>query len=117
LPVGGNHELARGQTASGHHFNPGIYTVRMENMHTLLIKGQSDSGLAMTSVEDNAQPAKLGKAVFQRYGNRYFLSEISIAGQSRHIHVVPSKAESQLQIAGNNTAPTAVELALLEGSR
>ena len=47
-----------------------------------------------------------GKALFHRYGDQYFLSEISVAGESRHIYLRPSKAENQLRIATNKTAPT-----------
>ena len=58
-----------------------------------------------------------GKAMFQRYGDHYFLSEIAIAGKSRHLHFWPSGAEQELQVAGNKTAPIGVELALMDGSR
>src|SRR5580698_3660489 len=54
------------QTASGHHFNPGIYSIKMENVHTLLIRGDSDVALTSAIAEDNAQPAKTGRATFRR---------------------------------------------------
>jgi hypothetical protein len=104
------------ETASGH-FTAGVYTIRMENEHTLRVQGKYQSGLAMTWVDDDAQPAKTGKALFQKYGDQYFLSEISIAGKSRHLHFRPSRAEQQLQIAGTKTTPMNVELALMDGSR
>lgn len=104
------------ETGSGHHFDAGVYFVRMENQHILLIKGQSNSGLAMTSVEDNARPATASKAVFRKYGNRYFLGEISIAGKSRKLRLQPSKAESRLQI-GNAPQATGIEVALMNGAR
>ena len=94
------------------HYAAGVYTIRMENQHTLLIKGVSESGVAMTSVEDNGQPAQKGVAVFQRYGNQYFLSEISVAGKSRRIHLRPAKPETQSQVGQDTTAPTSVEIAL-----
>jgi hypothetical protein len=102
------------ETASGHHFAPGVYSVRMENLHTLLIRGDSDSALTMTTLEDNGQVAKTGEATFHRYGNQYFLSEITVAGRSRQIHFAKSKAENRAQIAAEKTPPTNVELALLE---
>jgi hypothetical protein len=100
------------ETASGHRFDAGVYTIHMENTHTLLIKGVSDSGLAWTSIEDNAQSAEASKATFRKYGNQYFLSEITVAGKSRRLYFQPSKTENQLRIAGNKTAPTNVELSL-----
>ena len=105
------------ETASGHHFAPGVYSVRMENLHTLLIRGDSDSALTMTTLEDNGQVAKTGKATFHRYGNEYFLSEITVAGKSRQIRFAKSKAENQMEIAAEKTPPTNVELALLETTR
>jgi hypothetical protein len=71
------------ETTSGHHFNPGVYSIRMDSPHTMLIRGDSDSALTMAAIEDNGQPAKNGKATFRRYGSQYFLSEITVAGRSR----------------------------------
>jgi hypothetical protein len=99
------------------HFAAGVYTIRTENEHILRFQGKTQSELVMTWVEDDAQPSKTGKAMFQKYGDQYFLSEISIAGESRHLHFWPSRAEQELQVAGNKTAPTGVEVALMDGSR
>jgi hypothetical protein len=100
------------QTASGHHFKPGIYSIRMENVHTLLIRGDSDVALTPATGEDNAQPAKTGKATFRRYGNKYFLTEITVQGASRSLHFAKSKEEKRVQIAVGEAAPTNVEVAL-----
>jgi hypothetical protein len=105
------------ETASGHHFAPGVYSVRMEGPAILLIKGRSDSGLTMTKVEDNRRVAKTGYATFRKYGNQYFLNEITVAGRSRELHFAKSKAEGLAQIAAEKTPPTNVELALLETTR
>ncbi len=105
------------ETASGHHCAPGVYSVRMESLHTLLIRSDSDSALTMTTLEDNGQMAKTGKATFRKYGNQYFLSEITVAGRSRQIHFAKSKAENRAQIAAEKIPPTNVELALLETTR
>ena len=98
------------------HFDAGVYTIRTENEHILRFQGKSQSELVMTWVEDNAQPSTTGKAMFQKYGDRYFLSEISIAGKSRHLYFWPSRAEQELQV-GNKTEAMNVELSLMEGSR
>jgi hypothetical protein len=97
------------------HYTAGVYTISMNNEHTLLLKGVSDSGLAMTSVEDNGQPAQKGVAVFHKYRDQYFLSEISVTGMSRRIHIRRSTAESELEIAQNKTAPQSVEVAVSQG--
>ncbi len=105
------------ETASGHHFAPGVYSVSMDSLHTLLIRGDSDSALTMTTLEDNGQMAKTGKATFRKCGNQYFLSEITVAGRSRRIYFAKSKAEKQMEIAAEKTPSTNVELALLETTR
>jgi hypothetical protein len=66
------------------------------------------------SVEDNGQQVKSGAAFFHKYDNRYFLSEISVTGESRRLHLQPSKAEKKLQIAAGKTAPANLEVALVE---
>ena len=106
------------KTATGQHFNAGVYTIQMENVHTLQIKGQSISGLVMTTIEDNAQPSKTGKATFRKYGAQYFLSDIVIAGKSRRLSLLPPKMARRLQVAAGQTAtPAPVELALLGTTR
>jgi hypothetical protein len=102
------------QTGS-QHYAPGVYTIEMENDYTLLISGASQSSMALTSVEDKAQPAKRGTAVFHKYGNQYFLSEITVAGKCRSLHLTPSRTESELRRGEKKTA--GVELALLQNSR
>jgi hypothetical protein len=94
------------------HFAAGVYTIRMENEHSLLIRGVSDSGLALTSIEDAGSVAKTGKAVFQRYGNRYFLREVSVAGKSRRLYPRPTKEQSQLENASKRTTPAPEQIAL-----
>ena len=104
------------ETAYGHHFAPGLYSIKMENVHTLLIRGTSEAALTPATAEDNAQPAKSGKATFRRYGEEYFLTAITVEGSSRSLHFGKSKVELQMQIAAGNTAPANVEVALLGSS-
>jgi hypothetical protein len=94
------------------HYAAGVYTISMDNEHTLLLRGVSNSGFAMTSIEDNGQPAQKGVAIFHKYGDQYFLSEISVTGRSRRIYIRRSTAESKLQIAQSKTAPQSVEVAV-----
>jgi hypothetical protein len=97
------------------HFAAGVYTIRMENAHALLIRGVSTSGLALASIEDNGVAAKAGKAVFKRYGDRYFLREISLAGISRRLRLPATKEQTQVETAYQNTTSGPVEIALLTG--
>jgi hypothetical protein len=102
------------ETGSGH-YPAGVYTIRMESPSLLVIRGASASGVAMMApAEDNGQRVKSGAAFFHKYDNRYFLYEISVTGESRRLHLQPSKAEKNLQIAAGKTAPANLEVALIE---
>jgi hypothetical protein len=97
------------------HYPAGVYTLRMETPSILMIRGVSGSGLVMMkTVDDNGQRAKSGMAIFHKYGNRYFLNEISATGETRHLHLQPSKAEKQMQIGASRTAPSTTEVALID---
>jgi hypothetical protein len=103
-------------TPQGQHLPPGVYTIHMEGSQTMVIQGQSTSSLGLVQLANDGLEAKTGKAVFTKYGNRYFLRAVWIAGDSSHMVLNPSKAESGLQVAGKK-ATTGVELALLRASR
>jgi len=101
------------------HYPAGVYSLSMESPSFLMIKGTSESGLAlMKVVEDRGYPTKNSVAIFHRYGSRYFLNEVSARGERRHIQLQPSKAEKQAQkqieTATGKTAPENLEVALLD---
>ncbi len=103
-------------TTMGQHFTAGVYTIRMDRAETMLIQGKSTSGMAITQLANDGRPAKTGKAVFTRYGDKYFLREVWVTGNSGHLLCNESKAERRLQVAGNQ-APSNVQLALLDTAR
>jgi hypothetical protein len=94
------------------HYPAGVYTIRMEDQHVVRISGTSVTGFSMAHIDDNRVPATRGAAVFQRYGNRYFLNEISITGRSGHLFLRRSKQKTQSEIAASKTVSTGVEIAL-----
>jgi hypothetical protein len=104
------------QTASGQNFAPGVYTIRLNGEHTMVIRGTKTSGLALTQLASDSQPATEGKAVFTHYGDRYFLRAVWVAGNGSHLLCSSSKAERQSQIAAVKT-PSPVEVALLQEGR
>jgi hypothetical protein len=104
------------QTASGQHFAPGIYTIRMNGEQSMLIRSDTSSGLAMTQLASDGLRATQGKAVFTHYGDQYFLRAVWVAGNSSHLIFNRSKAERESQVAAGK-ATTAVEVALLEVRR
>jgi hypothetical protein len=108
------------QTASGQHFAPGVYTIRMndELSTVMLIRSNTSSGLVVTQLASDGQPATEGKAVFTHYGDQYFLRTVWVAGETSHLICDKSKAERESQIAaGKAKANTAVEVALLKAGR
>jgi hypothetical protein len=104
------------QTAMGQHFTAGVYTIRMDRAEIMLIQGTSKSGLAITQLANDGKPAEKGKAVFTKYGEKYFLREVWVRGNSSHLLCNESKAERRLQVAAIQ-APSNVQLALLETAR
>jgi hypothetical protein len=104
------------QTSSGQNFAPGVYTIRMNGEHTMVIRGTKTSGVALTQLASDSLPATEGKAVFTHYGDRYFLRAVWVAGDSSHLLCSSSKAERQSQIAAVKTS-SPVELALLQEGR
>ena len=74
--------------------------------------GANSAGFAMTIPKEASKTPQRGKVVFHRYGNRYFLSEVWIGGESTGRVCVQSRAEKRLQIAQNAPAATSAELAL-----
>jgi len=104
------------QTASGQHFSPGVYTIRMSGQQSMVIRGTETSGLVITQLANDGRPATQGKAVFTHYGDRYFLRAVWVAGNSSHLLCSSSKAERQSQIAAAKTS-SPVEVALLQEGR
>jgi hypothetical protein len=100
------------QIASGQHFAPGVYTIRMNGLQSMLIRSSTAAGLTTTQLANDGQPATQGKAVFTHYGDHYFLHAVWVAGNASHLIFDTSKSERQSQISAGKTA-TPVELALL----
>jgi hypothetical protein len=104
-------------------FAPGAYTLASPREHVLSIQGPSGTALAMNQRETSLSPATESKVVFYRYGDRYFLREVWVKGETDHLRCSESKAEHRvrnIQRAANHAsiaAPTNVEIALLENPR
>ena len=104
------------EIATGQYFTPGVYTIHMDSAQSMIVQGTSKSGLAITQLANDGKPAEKGKAVFTRYGEKYFLREVWVTGNSSHLLCNESKAERRLQVAAIQ-GPTNVQLALLETAR
>ena len=100
------------QIASGKHFAPGVYTIRMAGPETMLIWSGTASGLAITQLADDELPAARGKAVFTHSGDQYFLHSVWLAGNTSHLIFSTSKSERVSEIAARKTS-SVVAVALL----
>jgi hypothetical protein len=105
------------------HFAPGVYTISYQMNSFLSIRGVSNSGLAMVMRDGAYEQSTVSQLVFRRFGNRYFLREVWVKGETDHLRCPESKAEWQserAQQASNRAfiaAHTNVEIALLEAPR
>jgi hypothetical protein len=98
------------------HLSAGSYTISMDSQRIAIIRGESRSGVALAQFEEDGQPSRTTKVVFDKYGDQYFLHAIWVEGDTRHTYFLPSKQE-KLEISANRTAPTSVVVAALETPR
>jgi hypothetical protein len=98
------------------HLSAGLYTISMDYEHVAIIRGVSGSGVAIAQFDEDRQPSKTTKVVFHKYGDRYFLNEVWVAGDTGHTYLLPSKQE-KVEISANRTAPSSVVVAALEPPR
>ena len=91
-------------------FPAGEYTVSsQENGCTMLIKGsESAQGLVQINAAQTFRAAKNTKLVFHRYGDRYFLYQIWVGGESRGRELPATKLERELR--ASNARSSAVEI-------
>lgn len=96
------------------HLPAGKYRIDLTSEPLMLLRGSvaHSAGFAMTIPEIASKPPQRGKVVFHRVGNRYFLSEVWLAGESTGRVCVKSRREKRLQIAQSASATTNTELAL-----
>lgn len=101
------------------HLPAGKYQIDLTSGSLLMLRGTAanSAGFAMTISKTVSKPSQRGKVVFHRYGNRYFLSEVWIGGESTGRVCMQSRAEKHLQIAQNAPATTQAELALNASAR
>ena len=99
------------------HFGQGTYIIAMIGDNTLLLRNRAStqSGMAVIQTSFDPTPAKKGVVTFRKYGDRYFLEEVSIAGSETHVSVYQPKAERNAvrELASRGEEGTQVALALL----
>jgi hypothetical protein len=85
----------------------GEYSVETSGpTHTLLLidrKDASTSALIITNAAVSAEPQSESKLIFNRYGDRYFLSQVWTAGYSTGRQLLKSAREKEMAQAKNET--------------
>jgi len=91
----------------------GEYTIRFLNMNQVLSIGGSgqNSIMFLANTCNSPWPSAQTKLVFARYGDRYFLSQVWIEGNSTGRQLPKSRGE--MRVAENETATPVVALAEL----
>jgi hypothetical protein len=106
------------RTAS-HQMPAGTYRIDLLSDHTILLRGpgsHASTFLMVHSATASKAPSQ-GVAVFDRYGNTYYLHQIWTQGDNSGRECSKSKAEQETLQARNNQPPTLVELALIDDTR
>ena len=98
------------------HLGPGTYTVTAdEPHHTLMIQNETQSLLVLAQV--SYDPGRVGgsKAVFKKYGDRFFFEELKMGGSATDMYLSVSAAERRAarELARQGKQPTELALAVL----
>ena len=115
LDAGTNVNVPFGFDFGPRHFEAGHYFIRMQTGDLMAIRNGSDAGLAFFVKERNSLPSKRNKIIFGKYGDKYFIREIWIAGSAQHLYFLKSPAEKNAEkvylASFNHVGPENVELA------
>jgi len=100
----------------------GEYSVTVSGaVHTLLLidrKDASASVLIITNAAVSAEPQSESKMIFNRYGDRYFLSQVWTAGYSSGRQLLKSAREKEMsQLAKNEPQGQVTLIASLRTAR
>jgi hypothetical protein len=91
----------------------GAYRIDVASSHVLLLKGpgNAEGFIVMDDAYKTLTPTH-GSMVFDRYGDRYFLRQVWVAGSGHGYECPKGRAEKKVLQARNRQAPNSTELAL-----
>lgn len=98
------------------HFGAGTYTIDTTRSNVLILRGRSHQvAMVFARPEYARQSVKASHVVFEKYGDRFFLTEVWTASRSTYLTVYESEAEKHAarEMASRGTSPARVEEALL----
>lgn len=98
------------------HFGRGTYVISM-NDGALVVRNSitSQSAMVIARFDESSMPANASLVTFKKYGDRWFLENVQIAGNTTSVSAYQSKAERQAEqlLASRGQEATQVALALL----
>jgi hypothetical protein len=95
-------------------FAAGSYTLTADaSMGVVLIRGEEDALFVLSIPTETRKVVPHAKLVFNRYGERYFLSEVWPAGRVDGRQLLPSKTE--LEVTRNGAKPEIIALVVVPG--
>jgi len=99
------------------HFGRGTYIITMNGDVALVVRNRetSQSAMVMARLDESPIPANSSLVTFKKYGDRWFLEQVQIAGNSNRVSVYESKQERQAsqELASRGGEATQIALALL----
>lgn len=98
------------------HFGAGTYIIDTTRSNVMMLRGRDHQvALVFTHPEYARQSVKASHVVFEKYGDRFFLTEVWTASRSTYLTVYESEAEKHAAraMASRGTSPGRVEEALL----
>ncbi|MGA7522671.1 MAG: hypothetical protein WBW84_09315 [Acidobacteriaceae bacterium] len=99
------------------HFGRGTYTITMAGPNAMVVRNHmtSQAAIVMAQLDESLFAAKSSQVTFKKYGDRWFLENVSIAGSSTSASVYESKAERHAasELASRGAEATQVALALV----
>jgi hypothetical protein len=98
------------------HLGPGAYRITADPLrHTLMIRNEAQSVIALVQVSDHRGTADTSAVLFRKYGDRYFFEELKLAGGTTGWSMPASGAQRRAarELARQRKEPTALALAVL----
>lgn len=98
------------------HLAPGVYRFHVSALTPIMhIEGAKSSAYQVIMTDSSMRSSGTGKVIFRRYGSRYILKQVWMAGDTRFVRTPNTKVEKQLEFqqAQANNANEQTDLALL----
>jgi hypothetical protein len=105
-------------TAGGKTIPAGLYTVRPADLNRNALTISSREGrhsvIFLVNATASSMARKRSSLVFNRYGDRHFLSEVWRLGESTGRQLIPSSQERELSLARKDSQRESISIAAVQ---